>query len=103
MERPIAHTINAGNEWGLDTLDELATLLDMGADPNTPVEDGYPALHLAIVRSKPRHLALLLEKGADIRTRTDEGETLLALKATPWQLAKIKDFLTALGVTFEVR
>ena len=75
--RPIGNTITHGNEWGLDTLDELATLLDMGADPNTPVEDGYPALHLAIVRSKPRHLALLLEKGADIHTRTSEGETLL--------------------------
>ncbi|MBO7410590.1 MAG: hypothetical protein J6T92_01575, partial [Ottowia sp.] len=60
-----------------DTLDELATLLDMGADPNIPVEDGYPALHLAVVRYKPRHLALLLEKGADIHTCTDEGEALL--------------------------
>ena len=75
--RPIGNTITHGNEWGLDTLDELATLLDIGADPNISVEDGYPALHLAIVRHKPRHLALLLEKGADIHTCTDEGETLL--------------------------
>ena len=32
-----------------------------------------------------------------------EGETLLALKVSPWQLAKVKDFLTALGIEFEVR
>ena len=79
VERPIAHTINAGNEWGLDTLDELATLLDMGANPNISVACGYPALHLAIVWNKPRHLALLLEKGADIHSRSfdDPPETLL--------------------------
>ena len=79
VERPIAHTINAGNEWGLDTLDELATLLDMGANPDIPVACGYPALHLAIVWNKPRHLALLLEKGASIHTLTSDmyPETLL--------------------------
>ena len=37
------------------------------------------------------------------QTAKTEGETLLRLKASQWQLARIKDFLTALGVEFEVR
>ena len=32
-----------------------------------------------------------------------DGETILALKASGWQLARVKDFLTALGIAFEVR
>lgn len=32
-----------------------------------------------------------------------DGETVLSLKATPWQFARIEDFLRALGVEFEVQ
>ncbi len=32
-----------------------------------------------------------------------DGVTLLALKASGWQLTRVKDFLTALGIEFEIR
>ena len=61
-ERPLLIAIGEG------TLDLVRALLDLGADPNVPAQDGFPALHSAIdAPREDRHavLRLLLERGAD--------------------------------------
>jgi ankyrin repeat protein len=48
--------------------DLVRALLDLGADPNVPAQDGFPSLHAAIDAPRAdRHalLRLLLERGAD--------------------------------------
>ncbi|HEX6964248.1 MAG TPA: ankyrin repeat domain-containing protein, partial [Gemmatimonadaceae bacterium] len=45
-------------------------LLELGADPNYPVNDGFPSLFAAIDREAPDRpdvLALLIAAGADVR------------------------------------
>ena len=41
----IAETINHGNRFGLDTIEELKALIEMGANPNLVADAGFPALH----------------------------------------------------------
>jgi len=50
----------------------IASLLDIGADPNYPDRAGFPSLHAALSTDRPdRHeiLRLLLRHGADVRQR----------------------------------
>jgi ankyrin repeat protein len=93
----------------------IAALLDLGADPNFPDQDGFPALLTAIDREQAdKHdlLKLLLERGADLGrrgindwtplhyavARRDVGaiEILLAHGADPTLRTRIDDCTTAL-------
>ncbi len=56
--------------------EELAEiLLAAGADPNTPTNLGNTPLHIAAYRGRVRACKLLLESGADLTRRNNDGET----------------------------
>lgn len=94
-DTPLAHAMLAGDRATLDriardrpgiardadvfldavSLCPAATVrwcLDNGADPNLPVDDGFPSLHLAIDRTGPDRaevVVMLLDSGADVNQR----------------------------------
>lgn len=58
----------------------ITDLLDLGADPNAPVDDGFPVLLAAIDRAAPGHLhvlTLLLQAGASPEQRGVNDYTAL--------------------------
>jgi ankyrin repeat protein len=66
----LAAAITGGSRHGPTTLPELATLLDLGADPEAVADGGMPALHWAIAQHRPEHVELLLDYGARLDTLT---------------------------------
>jgi len=61
--------------WGLKT---LGLLLDAGADPNEPDDDGSTPLFYAAERDRGLEMVrLLLARGADRRRRNNKGRTAL--------------------------
>lgn len=56
-------------------------LLDAGANINTRDQRGHSALTHAVLRSQPRMLALLIERGAQLAITADMG-------TTPWSIAQ---------------
>ena len=59
----------------------LSALLEAGASPNTPREDGSTALFYAAIRGRSECMRLLLDAGADAGTRRTNGVTALHLAA----------------------
>lgn len=66
----LAAAITGDAPHGPATLPELATLLDLGADPEAVADGGMPALHWAIAQHRPEHVELLLDYGARLDTLT---------------------------------
>lgn len=66
-------------------LSRIVSLLDAGADPNA-VDDafGFAPLDLAVIGARADIVQLLLERGADVNAKNDNGTTPLLL-ATPIQ------------------
>jgi len=59
-------------------LDALRALLDSGADPALADDNGYTALHYAVLADDPAALAVLLERGGDANQPNPRtGERLL--------------------------
>jgi ankyrin repeat protein len=62
--------------------DELAacvTLVDIGANVNMKTKCNTPLLHIAIYNGNIRMVMFLLDKGADVETTDEEGNTALAI------------------------
>ena len=95
----ISKAINKGNHIGLDTIEELKALIEMGANPNTVADAGYPALHWAVVMNKIPHLKVLIELGADTNAKTADSppETLMQV-AERMGSCKIIEILKSCGV-----
>ncbi len=73
---PLNHQAGHGRMKG------VATLLELGADPNTQDEEGNTPMHRLAQRGTGRELArLLLEHGADLSIRNVKGETPMDLAA----------------------
>lgn len=60
-----------------DDVDELATLLEAGADPNAQSSPGRPVLYLATVRGNAEAAKLLIDHGADVQAETVDGAILV--------------------------
>ena len=56
-----------------DSIDDVRTLLDRGAEVNAKRHDGFTALALAAFFGQTRIVKLLLERGADVRAVTRFG------------------------------
>ena len=95
----ISKAINEGNGTGLDTIEELKALIEMGANPNAVADAGYPALHWAVVMNKIPHLKVLIELGADTNAKTADSppETLMQV-AERMGSCKIIEILKSYGV-----
>ena len=79
---PLNHQAGHGRMQG------VATLLELGADPNPQDEQGNTPMHLLAKRGTGREFAkLLLKHGADLTIRNVKGETPLDLAAKAKQSA----------------
>ena len=79
---PLNHQAGHGRMKG------VATLLELGADPNPQDEEGNTPMHRLALRGTGREFArLLLEHGADLSIRNLKGETPLDLAAKAKQPA----------------
>ena len=56
----------------------VATLLELGANPNWKDKDGLTALHYAVLIENEEIIELLLEHNADVNAQDNEGETPLS-------------------------
>jgi ankyrin repeat protein len=94
---PNLKTENQGGSWGKGftplliacsisgMADTIAALLDAKADPNLKTDFGMDparaALNLPVLAERKHVLSLLLDHGAGIESRDDQGKTLLMLAA----------------------
>ena len=60
----------------------MDSLINRGADINTPNRMGYTPLHVAAFYGKENSLRYLLEKGADFNASSNNGEASIHLAAT---------------------
>jgi ankyrin repeat protein len=77
-----------GPEDDAPLIEMLALLIGHGADVNLVAKEGdHSILHWVVAESRPVMTKLLLEAGADVDTRTDEGMTpiLLAMENGCWE------------------
>ena len=95
----ISEAISHGNRFGLDTIEELRALIEMGADPNLVADAGFPALHWAVVMNQIGHLKVLIELGADMKGKTSDSppETLMQV-AERMMSSEIIELLKSYGV-----
>ena len=75
--------------------DAVRTLLDHGADPNSPQGDGATALHHAAHRNDLEAARLLTEAGADVTAANELGATPLWLAARNGSAAMVSHLLEA--------
>jgi ankyrin repeat protein len=61
------------------SLEELALLVNYGADVNDPGEHGYRPLHNAVEQGKVAAVQWLLMRGADKNLKNTQGDTPLDL------------------------
>ena len=73
--------------------DAVQTLLDHGADPNSPQGDGATALHHAAHRNDLEAARLLTEAGADVTAANELGATPLWLAARNGSAAMVSHLL----------
>eukprot|EP00048_Salpingoeca_helianthica_P021854 m.14794 g.14794 ORF g.14794 m.14794 type:complete len:853 (-) comp6508_c0_seq1:36-2594(-) len=70
------------SELGQGREDEVLSLLDSGADPNTARPDKQRALHLAARRGFHKCIQLLLDSNADLNATDRKGDTALHAAVT---------------------
>lgn len=58
---------------------------------------GYTLLHFAANSGEDEVTRMLIERGADVNERTEEGESVLA-SATPWDFRRSRDLKPAQAV-----
>lgn len=75
-DRPLNVACARGN------LDEIAALIDVGADVNAPGGHGGTPLHSAVEQGHVRAIDLLLDHGASLDARDESGATPLDLART---------------------
>lgn len=76
------YPINIAASRGL--IEEIAALLDNGADINTQGEHGYTPLHDAVEQGHVAVVKFLVDRGANITLKNIDGDT-------PIELAKLLD------------
>ena len=72
---------------------EVTALLKRGMDPNTPDQNGLPALHLAARDGFLEVVKALVAAGADLNRRNAGGETAIMLAAIQGHLATVEFLL----------
>ena len=96
-----APDVNAKDGWARTALHEamfggveIATLLlDAGADPNVPDDDGSTAIFYAVSQENAELLRLLVSRGAQVSHENARGQTVSDLAR--WSNAEVKN---ALGI-----
>jgi hypothetical protein len=63
--------------WGRCSIDHIAMMIDLGADPNQAGDDGSTILHEAARFAEADKISLLVESGARPTARNQNGETPL--------------------------
>lgn len=95
--------VHAKDKWGFTALHgvagedliEVATcLLDQGANPNAKNDDGITPLHLA---AYPSMVELLVKRGAEIDSRSNDGSTPLLTQAAEAEGIDVMRTLLELG------
>jgi ankyrin repeat protein len=86
--RPI-HSAAAQRDAAV-ALDLTRRLLAAGASPNVRQQGGFTPLHEAAIRGHAEMLTLLLEHGAELDARTDDGKTALDLAREKGRAAVVK-------------
>jgi Ankyrin repeats (many copies) len=80
---PICQAIGPLIQTEESIIRRLQAILSLGADINAPArhasDQGFPPLHLAIRRTCPQVVRFLLEQGADLEARNENGQTALEL------------------------
>ncbi|RCS44033.1 ankyrin repeat domain-containing protein [Bremerella cremea] len=59
----------------LGNTDKVRELIGSGCDVNERGDNGYTALHAAVLNRQVDVVRLLLERGADIHAKLDSGQT----------------------------
>jgi len=79
-----------------NNLAEITRLLDAGADANTTGGSfEWPILVNAAAKGNPSAVQLLLEKGADIQSRTNDGQTAIMLATSMGRTDAVKLLIDA--------
>ena len=58
-------------------VERIKSLIELGADVNAKVQDGWTVLMAASYNQNPQVIKILLEAGADVNASSNEGETAL--------------------------
>ncbi len=81
----------------------VSILLKYGADPNLKDQDGYNALHLAILNIKRLNINSLIKSGVNINATDKNGNTALHLAASSKELFRYAEILMLSGADVNVR
>lgn len=86
---PLLVAVNYRHDVAVDAL------LALGADVNATSAAGYTALHAAVLTEQPRHVRTLLDRGAAVNARANDGHTPLTAflarrhRVTPLELVEL--------------
>ena len=99
------HGLDAWTPWVLHQAARLTSnptivrlLLQAGADPNAPDDDGLTPLHHAVSNRNPMVATHLLDAGADLNTRENDGYTPLHYAAAQSGNGRVVKLLLDRGV-----